>query len=101
MKASPLKIVDNETPIISLIQQKNFTNQSLHVIGQQLDHIEENIDEKTANSKPEKPLIDLPSQREKVIFKTSKAKTLEIVEKMLSDLKVKAKGTSTSTACTI
>ena len=73
----------------------------MHVIGQQLDIIEENIDEKAATSKPEKPLIDLPNQREKVIFKTSQAKTLEIVEKMLSDLKVKAKGTSTSTACTI
>ena len=58
-------------------------------IGQQLDHIEE-IVEKTAVSKPEKSLIDLPSQREKVNFKTSQAKTLDIVEKMLSDLKVKA-----------
>ena len=34
-------------------------------------------------------------------FKTSHAKTLEIVEKMLSDLKVKTKGTSTSATCTI
>ena len=38
-------------------------------------------------------MIDLPSQREKVKFKTSQAKTLEIVEKMLSDLKVKTEGT--------
>ena len=30
-------------------------------------------------------------------FKTSQTKTLEIVEKMLSDLKVKTKGTSSST----
>ena len=42
-------------------------------------------------------MIDLPSQREKVNFKTSQAKTLEIVEKMLSDLKVKIEGTSSST----
>ena len=35
------------------------------------------------------------------MFKTSQSKTLEIVEKMLSDLKVKTKGTSRSTACTI
>ena len=34
-------------------------------------------------------------------FKTSQSKTLEIVEKMLSDLKVKTEGTSTSTARTI
>ena len=46
-------------------------------------------------------MIDLPSQREKVMFKTSQSKTLEIVEKMLSDLKVKTKGTSRSSACTI
>ena len=43
-------------------------------------------------------MIDLPSQREKVNFKTSQAKTLDIVEKMLSDLKVKSEGTSTSAA---
>ena len=46
-------------------------------------------------------MIDLPSQREKVMFKTSQSKTLEVVEKMLSNLKVKTEGTSRSTACTI
>ena len=46
-------------------------------------------------------MIDLPSQREKVMFKTSQSKMLEVVDKMLSDLKVKAEGTSRSTACTI
>ena len=61
VKASPFKIADDQTPIVSLIEQNNFTNESLHVIGQQLDCIEEKIDEKTATSKPEKPLIDLPS----------------------------------------
>ena len=84
-----------------LIPQNNFTNESLHIIGQQLDCIEEKIGEKTPVSKLEKPLIDLPSQREKVNFKTSQAKTFDIVEKILSDLKVKTKGTSKSTACTI
>ena len=73
----------------------------MHIIGQQLDHIESKIDEKTHVSKIEKPLIDLPSQREKVNFKTSQAKTLDIVEKMLSDLKVKTEGIFTSTARTI
>ena len=38
-------------------------------------------------------MIDLPSQREKVMFKTSQSKTLEVVEKMFVDLKVKTKGT--------
>ena len=101
MKASPFKIANDQIPIISLIEQNNFTNESLHIIGQQLDHIEEKIDEKTHVSKIEKPLIDLPSQREKVNFKTSQAKTLDIVEKMLSDLKIKTEGTSTSAACTV
>ena len=86
-------VSDDQTPIISLIEQNNFTNESLHIIGQQLDRIEEKIDEKTAVSKPEKPFIDLPSQREKVVFKTSQVKTLDVVEKMLSDLKVKTEGT--------
>ena len=57
--------------------------------------------EKFVPIKTEKPLIDLPSQREKVMFKTSQSKTLEVVEKMLSDLKVKTEGTSRSAACTI
>ena len=75
----------------------------MHIIGQQLDRIEEKIvekpvSEKSVSIKTEKPLIDLPSQREKVMFKTSQFKTLETVEKMLSDLKVKTEGTSTSTS---
>ena len=99
VKASPFKIADDQTLIISLIEQNNFTNESLHIIGQQLDCIEEKIvekivsvensvSEKSVSVKTEKPLIDLPSQREKVMFKTSQSKTLEIVEKMLFDLKV-------------
>ena len=42
-------------------------------------------------------MIDLPSKTEKVMFKTSQSKTLEVVEKMLSNLKVKTEGTSSST----
>ena len=81
----------------------------MHIIGQQLDCIEEKIvdliekpaSEKSVFVKIKKPLIDLPSQREKVMFKTSQSKMLEIVDKMLFDLKVKAEGTSRSTTCTI
>ena len=101
VKASPFKIADDQTPIISIIEQNNFTNESLHIIGQQLDWIEEKIVSKTLVSKTEKPLIDLPSQDGKLKFKTSQAKTLDIVEKMLFDLKVKTKSTSTSAARTI
>ena len=84
----------------------------MHVIGQQLDRIEEKIVERTVSIekpvseksvfvKTEKPLIDLPSQREKVMFKTSQSKMLEVVDKMLSDLKVKIEGTSRNTTCTV
>ena len=34
VNATPSKIADNQTPIISIIEQNNFTNESLHVIGQ-------------------------------------------------------------------
>ena len=34
VKASPFKIADDQTPIVSLIEQNNFTNQSLHIISQ-------------------------------------------------------------------
>ena len=106
VKATPFKIADDQTPITSIIEQNNFINESLHVIGQQLDRIEEKIVERTVEKhgfeksisiKTEKPLIDLPSQREKFMFKTSQSKMLEVVEKMLSDLKVKTEGTSSST----
>ena len=66
-----------------------------------VDLIEKPPSEKSVFVKIEKPLIDLPSQREKVMFKTSQSKMLEIVDKMLFDLKVKAEGTSRSTTCTI
>ena len=34
VKASPFKIADVDTPVYSIIEQNNFTNDSLHVIGQ-------------------------------------------------------------------
>ena len=75
VNSTPFKIADDKTFIISIIEQNNFTNESLHIIGQQLDRIEEKIIGKTVSIeksvKTEKPLIDLPSQREKVMFKTS------------------------------
>ena len=46
-------------------------------------------------------MIDLSSQREKISLKTSQEKTIDNVEKMLFDLKVKTNGTSTSTTYTI
>ena len=46
VKASSFKIADELTPVSGMIEQNNFTNESLHVIGQQLDRIEEKIVEK-------------------------------------------------------
>ena len=60
IKVSPTKIVeiiDVNTPISTetkkIIEQNNFVNNSLHIFGQQLDHIEEKI-EKPTSSKTEK-----------------------------------------------
>ena len=77
VKATSFKIADDQTHITSIIEQNNFTNESLH------DKIVERTVsiEKPALEKSEKPLIDLPSQREKVMIKTSQFKTLEVVEK--------------------
>ena len=77
IKASPFKIakiIDVNTPISTktkkIIEQNNFVNNSLHIIGQQLNRIEEKI-EKPTSSKIEKPLIDLPSQRKNLSLKTT------------------------------
>ena len=66
VKASPFKIVDDQTPIVSLIEQNNFTNESLHIIGQQLEAIEEKIVEKTVsveNSVSEKSVSIMKVQK--------------------------------------
>ena len=85
----------------SIKSQKHEKN----IEEKQLDRIEEKFVEKFVSAseksvpvKTEKPLIDLPSQREKVMFKTSQSKTLEIVDKMLSNLKIKTESTGTSTS---
>ena len=36
VKTIPFKIADDQTPITSIIEQNNFTNESLHVIGNNL-----------------------------------------------------------------
>ena len=46
--------------------------------------IEISVSEKSVSIKIEKSLIDLPSQRENVMFKTSQSKTLEVVEQIFS-----------------
>ena len=46
VKASPFKIANADTPVFSIIEQNNFTNESFHIIGQQLDRIKEKLVEK-------------------------------------------------------
>ena len=33
VRATPFKIADDQTSIISIIEQNNFTNESLHILG--------------------------------------------------------------------
>ena len=71
--ASPFKVVtDRHQPVDKVIEQNNYTNQAIHVIGKQLDRIEDKIENKVILqpgnfSKPvqalEKPLVKLPITR--------------------------------------
>jgi hypothetical protein len=55
VKGSPFKSPDDSKEETGkIIEQNNFVNQSLHTIGQQLDHIEEKI---SSSAPVEKPLI--------------------------------------------
>ena len=85
INASPFKfaelidannLVSNEAK--KIIEQNNFVNNSLHIIGQQLDRIEEKVG-KTTSSKPEKHFIDLPHQRKKLSLKTSQEKLSKVL----------------------
>ena len=73
------------TPLF-LLKQKRLLNKPilliifLHIIGQQLDRIEENIEKPTSSFKSKKPLIDLPGQRQNLSLKTTQTKTIEKVE---------------------
>ena len=62
-KSNFVKVANDQTPIISIIEQNNFTNESLDVIGQQLDHIEEKIVERTVS-------IEKPTFEKFVLVKT-------------------------------
>ena len=67
IKATSFKISDDQTPITSLIEQPNSTNESLHVIGQQPDHIENTVSIK--NSTSEKSVLIKPMTIQKLEVK--------------------------------
>ena len=72
--ASPFKYATPKEKVVKkVIEQNNYTNQCLGVIGKQLDRIEDQIDNKVIlqpgnPSKPvqilEKPLVKLPTTRQ-------------------------------------
>jgi hypothetical protein len=92
VKASPFKIPptksekDEERKII---EQNNYTNKCLNVIGDQLDKIETKIDSINIESKPVKtdiPLIKTQELKPNLSLKTSQTKTREKIDQMLKDL---------------
>ena len=85
-----------------MIEQNNYTNQFLHVIGKQLNRVEERVENKVIlqpgnqvkpNPTLEKPLVKLPTTRQTSL--RSKDKTaLEIVTQKLEELVKKEPVTS-------
>ena len=93
--ASPFKCATLEEKVVKkVIEQNNYTNQCLGVIGKQLDRIEDKIDNKVLlqpgnPNKPiqtlEKPLVKLPTTRQ-AILKPKDQTALEIVAQKLEEL---------------
>ena len=93
--AFPFKFATPEEKVVKkVIDQNNYTNQWLGVIGKQLDKIEDRIDNKVilqpgSPSKPiqtlEKPLVKLPTTRQASLRPKDKT-TLEIVAQKLEEL---------------
>jgi hypothetical protein len=95
VKGSPFKsITDVPLENRKIIEQNNFVNQSLHMIGQQLDRIEEKIF--PTSTKIEKPLILLPEKRKSLGLKPKSQKNIEKIEEMISDVKIYQNQASTS-----
>ena len=93
--ASPFKVPSSEEkPVQKVIEQNNYTNQYLDVIGKQLDRIEEQVENKVIlqprnPSKPipslEKPFVKLPVTRQTSLKSKDKI-ALEIVTQKLEEL---------------
>ena len=93
--ASPFKHPTNDEKVVKkVIEQNNYTNQCLGVIGKQLDRIEDRIDNKVILqpgnlSKPiqfqEKPLVKLPTTRQ-ASLRSNDQTALEIVTQKLEEL---------------
>ena len=93
VKASPFKHPPTKLPENDeerkIIEQNNYTNKCLNVIGDQLDKIENKIDlisTKPGFLKTETPLIKTQELKPNLNLKTSKTKTNEKIEQMLKEL---------------
>ena len=99
VKASPFKLPPTKLPEKDeerkIIEQNNYNNKCLNVIGDQLDKIENKID--SINIKPnpnkiESPLIKTQELKPSLSLKTNKTKTNEKIDQMLKELtKIKTK----------
>ena len=101
----PYQVHTNEETLVKkVITQNNYTNQCLHVVGKQLDRIEEQVENKvilqlgnTSKSiQLEKPLVKLPTTRQ-VGLKSRDKIALEIVIQKLEELVKKEPLTPTPT----
>ena len=93
VKASPFKHPPTKLPENDeerkIIEQNNYTNKCLNVIGDQLDKIENKIDlisTKPGFLKTETPLIKTQELKPNLSLNTSKTKTNEKIEQMLKEL---------------
>ena len=109
--ASPFKVVtDRHQPVDKVIEQNNYTNQAIHVIGKQLDRIEDKIENKVIlqpgnSSKPiqvlEKPLVKLPTTRHTSLSHSKDKTALEVVAQKLEELVKREPATPSATVLNI
>ena len=109
--ASPFKATtDRHQPVDKVIEQNNYTNQCLNVIGKQLDRIEDRIENKVIlqpgnSSKPiqalEKPLVKLPTTRHTSLSHPKDKTALEIVAQKLEELVKKEPATPSTNVLNI
>ena len=93
--ASPFQHPTSEEVVVSkVIAQNNYTNQCLHVIGRQLDRMEEKVEKKVilqsgnpSKTSPalEKPLVKLPTTRQ-ASLKSKDQTALEICLQKMEEL---------------
>ncbi|KAI5348486.1 hypothetical protein L3X38_001373 [Prunus dulcis] len=91
VRATPFKTFESNDPHRKLIEQNNFTNQSLITIGKQLDTIETKFDllsspvaDSRLKSKVEKPIVQFQDLKTSPVLKVNS--TMKKIEDMLAQL---------------